>query len=147
MDDLPATLSIVAECLADAPGVRSFKVGRTLEGIARPDKLVVYLSHRDDLLEAARQLGPALSGLHAHGVPFTAEISGDGMLSWGIDPPEGRSASRGGSWRAWVTERLAEYLAAAGPGATAEPWRVALERLRLDGIDVRTWVPSAGAVR
>jgi hypothetical protein len=149
IDDLSTTVSIVAECLADAPGVRSFKVGRTLEGIARPDKLVAYVTNREELLEASRRLRPALSGLRAHGVPFTAGITTDGMLSWGIDPPARRSGSRGGSWRAWVTDRLAEYLADADgePRGSTEPWQVALERLRLDGIDVRTWVPAAGAVR
>ena len=60
----------------------------------------------------------SLGSCPAHGVPFTAEISPDGLLSWGADPP-GRSFSDGAdstSWRMWVTRRLAEYLTVAGPG-------------------------------
>jgi hypothetical protein len=45
-----------------------------------------------------------------------------------------------------VAGRLAEYLTlgrTAG-GDAGEPWRFALQRLRLSGIDTQTWVPTAG---
>jgi hypothetical protein len=91
-----------------------------------------------------------VQGLRPHGVPFTAAIAADGMLSWGTDPPGNRSGTGGGSWRSWVTGRLADYLAAARPtpseGVPVEPWQIALERIRLDGVDTDTWVPRPGVV-
>ena len=45
-----------------------------------------------------------------------------------------------------MTERLAGHLAAvrgADP-SELEPWRFALERLRLSGIDTETWAPTGG---
>ena len=80
------------------------------------------------------------------GVPFTAEIGGEGLLSWGVDPAQERHrlAWEGPvSWRLFVTSRLARALLHArhesGPGL--EPWRFALERLRLEGVDISTWTP------
>jgi hypothetical protein len=175
VEELPRTVEAVASTLADAPGVASWKIGRTIDGLTRPDKLVAYFERQHDLVAAASRLGPALSGTPAHGVPFTAGITTDGLLSWGIDPPRAGGGPSGlsGSWRSWVTERLADYLVAArasadegspvgqGPlgerrregvpdesdGNAPEPWQVALARLRLDGVDVDTWVPTSGAVR
>ena len=147
IDALAGALGTVAESLAHAPGVSAFKVGADLVGICRPDKLVVYFDRLDDLQRAAAQLEQRLNGCPAHGVPFTAPVSADGLLSWGADPPapspvEGESLT---SWRMWVTERLAEYLVVAresGAG-TIEPWQFALERLRLSGIDTDTWAPAS----
>ena len=49
------------------------------------------------------------------------------------------------SWRFWIAARLAEYLAASDANANDESRsRFALERLALDGVDTRTWVPAAG---
>ena len=46
------------------------------------------------------------------------------------------------SWRLWVTNRLAVALVAARrDGAAVEPWRYALARAELDGVDVATWAP------
>jgi hypothetical protein len=147
-DDMPAAIAVVADVLAEAPGAVSFKVGRTADGLTRPDKLVAYFGRQDDLLEAARRLGPMLAGLRPHGVPFTAGVTADGMLSWGVDPPGRGSGTGARSWRGWVTGRLGEYLVgAAAEGGSVPPWRVALERIRLDGVDVETWVPAAGTVR
>ena len=141
----PAAVRIVAETLADARGTTGFKIGRDLDGLCRPDKLVAYFARLEDLHEAAALLGPRVAECPPHGVPFTAPIDPEGLLSWGIDPPRRRNRSPGSSsWRLWVVTRLAEYLAAAR-GATAEGWQFALERLRLDGVDTSTWVPTKAA--
>lgn len=145
IEALPAALEAVADVLRGAPGVAAFKVGEDVAGVCRPDKLVAYFDRLEDLHEAAGRLRERLAGCPAHGVPFTAAISGDGLLSWGADPPPATSAGRSGSWRLWVAQRLAEYLlhgrrADDGP----EPWRFALERLRLAGIDTDTWAPRSG---
>jgi hypothetical protein len=146
--ELKNATAAVASSLATARGLRAFKVGADVRGICRPDKLIVYFDHLEDLKTGADTLLEQLAGCPAHGVPFTAEISPDGLLSWGADPSARSFADRvdGMSWRMWVTQRLAEYLTVAGQAerGTLEPWQFALERLRLSGIDTDTWVPASG---
>jgi hypothetical protein len=88
-----------------------------------------------------------LSGCPLHGVPFTAELAGGGLLSWGIDPPAEKQTVpwlERESWRLWVANRLASalLLAKTSTKADIQPWRFALERLRLEGVDTQTWAPS-----
>jgi hypothetical protein len=129
----------------------SLKVGSDLYGLLRPDKIVAYFESLDHLQTTADRLRDELQGCPAHGVPFTAELTPDGLLSWGIDPPPGRPIPgwrERESWRLWVTNRLATALLAArttGPAAV-EPWQFALERLRADGVDPVTWIPTESAV-
>jgi hypothetical protein len=120
-----------------------FKLGVGAGGCLRPDKLVAYFSDFDALAEGASRLRRSLSGMPAHGVPFTAEITRDGLLSWGIDPPQtnGLAWTRGESWRLWLARRLASALLQAGN--VAEPWRFAIERLRLEGVDTESWTPDS----
>jgi hypothetical protein len=72
------------------------------------------------------------------------------MVSWGADPTVERNVPawlERQSWRLWVTNRLAVALAQAmqqhdqDPAATPEPWKFAVDRLSLDGIDPATWTP------
>ena len=124
----------------------SFKIGKDLSGLLRPDKLVVYFPSMEAYQETVALLKQKLSGLPAHGVPFTAEIAGEGLLSWGIDPPVEEQVfhgPEGESWRLWVTNRLATALltAKADLSDKVEPWQFALERLRLDGVDTESWTP------
>jgi hypothetical protein len=124
----------------------SFKIGKDLSGLLRPDKLVVYFPSMEAYQETVVLLKQKLSGLSAHGVPFTAEIAGEGLLSWGIDPPVEEQVfhgQEGESWRLWVTNRLATALltAKADLSDKVEPWQFALERLRLDGVDTESWTP------
>jgi hypothetical protein len=141
VEALPTALEVLAAALVRTRGVQAFKVGADLAGISRPDKLIAYFEHIEDLYQAADRLSDHLAGCPAHGVPFTATITSDGLLSWGADPPATRT-----SWRMWVAARLAEYLTLgrATGGEADEPWRFALQRLRLSGIDTETWVPTAG---
>jgi hypothetical protein len=141
-DSLPEVLSITLEVLAHCRGVRAVKLARGLSGILRPDKLVAYFSGVDDLRAAAEQLAARTEGRNAHGVPFTASVTVDGLLSWGLDPPPDSSLP---SWRQWLTRRLAGYLMAAQAKPTkngVEPRQFALDRLGLDGVDTETWVPD-----
>ena len=82
----------------------------------------------------------------------SAEISGDGLLSWGMDPPaQGRVVAwhEQESWRLWVARRLALAMVGARSTGSAElsPAEFALERLRHDGVDVDGWTPSASLWR
>jgi hypothetical protein len=143
----------IAAALA-AAGAPQFKVGADAAGLLRPDKIVAYFPDFEALAGAAELLGEALAGVPAHGVPFTAEIAGGGLLSWGVDPPRGEGLPWAGhgqeSWRLWLTHRLARALIsarAASPPAAGqagvEPWRFAIERLRLEGVDTNAWTPGA----
>ena len=146
MAELKAVIATVASSLTAARGVRAFKVGFSVAAICRPDKMVVYFDRLDDLQAGASMLIERLDGCPAQGVPFTAEIARDGLLSWGADPPTRAAANGTGgmSWRMWVTHRLAEYLTTTGNSdcGELEPWEFALRRLRLSGIDTDTWVPA-----
>jgi hypothetical protein len=133
----PDAFGAIAGALAETRGVKAFKVGAEVAGLCRPDKLVAYFDRLDDVREGAERIRARLDGCPAHGVPFTAAITLDGLLSWGTDPPVSGQVS----WRLWVSERLAEYLEDAA--GEAEPWHYALERLRLAGIDTETWVPTS----
>jgi hypothetical protein len=125
-----------------AARARQFKVGRDAAGLLRADKIVSYFPSFERLAEAAEAVVKRLAGVPVQGVPFTSEIGGGGLLSWGMDPPRSeRTWSLGESWRHWLALRLArDLLAARQAGAD---WRFALERLRLEGIDTDTWTPGA----
>lgn len=144
---LKETLDRLQVLLSNQP-VQQFKVGADAEGLLRPDKIVVYFSELESLNRAGQKLVEGLQGIPAQGVPFSAEIGCDGLLSWGLDPPAPRSNSTltpRVSWRLWVTNLLARGVAAAkqaklAPGPARQ---FALDRLKLEGVDVETWVPSA----
>ena len=139
---LPSALAIAAEVLAAGTPAIAFKTGKDLPGICRPDKFVVYFDRLDDLQAAAEKFRDRLAGHPAHGVPFTAAITDDGLLSWGADPPA-YGGSPSSSWRLWVARRLAEHLTSARRSrGSLEPWLFALERLRVGGVDVDTWIPT-----
>jgi hypothetical protein len=123
-----------------------FKAGNDASGLLRSDKIVIYFWTLDDLQETAQQLAARLPGCEAQGVPFTAAIGESGLLSWGIDPLPDTGVlewQEKESWRLWVTNRLATALLMAKSAPNAgrlEPWRYALERLRLENVDTDTWI-------
>jgi hypothetical protein len=143
---LPESFGAILEALG-AARAGQFKIGAGAAGLLRPDKIVAYFPSFERLAEAAEAVQSRLGGVPAQGVPFTSEIAGDGLLSWGMDPPVSEGAWGGReSWRLWLTHRLARALLAARGAASEElePWRFALERLRLEGIDTGSWTPAAG---
>lgn len=151
---LAESFGAVLEALT-AARASQFKIGADAGGLLRPDKIVAYFPSYERLAAAAGAVLEHLDGAPAQGVPFSAEIGGGGLLSWGVDPPdEERSVPGSGgreSWRLWVAQRLAWALLAArrerkekGPGAEdVQPWRFALDRVRLEGVDTATWAPGA----
>ena len=139
-------LRAAVEILSDFPVAR-LKVGSDIYGLLRPDKVVAYFKTRQDALVAAAELGSALAGLPAHGVPFTAAIDASGLVSWGLDPPRSEAVlawQERESWRLWVTNRLAAALLSARNSQSdgVEPWQFAIERLRLAGVDPDSWTPT-----
>jgi hypothetical protein len=144
-EELPQALPAVVEALT-ATAAPLFKVGADARGLVRPDKIVVYLSDVDETATVAGALGAALAGVAAHGVPFSAELAGDGVLSWGGDPPKEDApiGRRSESWRLSVCRRLAEHLVAAQRAHLSDvrPVDFALARLAVDGVDVGSFSPA-----
>ncbi|KQX69457.1 hypothetical protein [Streptomyces sp. Root1310] len=127
----------------DAAG---WKAGNDCYGVLRPDKLIVYLDSMDAVFSLADDLRRALAGMSVHGVPFTADLGGDGLLSWGVDPPrfsKGSGAFLSDSWRTWLTHRLAATLWEAARRGVPDVIDVALRRLDAVGVDARTWTPAS----
>jgi hypothetical protein len=120
--------------------VRSFKVGRGIEGLLRPDKIVAYFEDRTHMEDVARVLDRSLRRCPAQGVPFTAEAGGKGLLSCGVDPPAGEAAT---SWRAWITNRLATSLTTHHNLPGVDCVAAALEDLRQAGVDPERWLLTA----
>jgi hypothetical protein len=145
VEHLADALPRIVEVLTATSAAR-FKVGAAAAGLLRPDKVVVHLRDAAELSEVAAALSTALDGIRPHGVPFSAELAGDGLLSWGGDPPAEMGPVGGGeeSWRSSVCRRLAEHLAAAqaAPVGRIEPAAYALARLATDGVDVAEFAPS-----
>jgi len=132
---LAETFPVVADVFTRL-SVRSFQVGRGIEGLLRPDKLIAYFDDRDALDRVAKVLGKRLANCAAQPVPFTAEAGGDGLLSWGTDPPLG---GNGLSWRSWITGQLAEGLRLARPATASESVAAALRHVAAQGVESGTW--------
>lgn len=140
--DLPEAVSACITASTGLPVV-GIKYGLDVYGMLRPDKLVVYLAELDAVEVLAKRLLAVIGGLRTHGVPFTAELGGNGLISWGIDPPrDSEAATLGGSWRQWITRVLALGLTSPDEPAT-EPWERALRGLAKAGVDPLTWAPKA----
>ncbi len=124
-----------------------WKIGKGMQGLLRPDKIVVYFRQFSDLQETALSIIANLESCPAHGVPFTAEMAGDGLLSWGVDPPADAGLWSGPeSWRVKICNRLAlaltQAFAQGGNSESVSPSAFALERLRREGIDTTNWTPG-----
>ncbi len=137
-EELRAGFSALVRSVTESAAFH-FKVGRDAYGLLRPDKMVAYFWDFADLQAAAASLLEKLEGCPAQGVPFTAEIGGEGLISWGVDPPVASQSVpwlERESWRSRVCNLLATALAV---GKTPE---FAMERLRVEGIDPGTWAPN-----
>lgn len=146
---LPEVFGPVVDALL-AAGCTQFKVGLDAYGLLRPDKLVAYFDRLDQIQRAAELIRAACPRAAAQGVPFTAAIGDDGLLSWGMDPPRfeqllGAQSAR--SWREWITNRLAVYIVAARESGAGDVADFVLHRLTIDGVDTTTWTPSAAIWR
>jgi hypothetical protein len=143
LEHLPAVFEVAVDAFAKAHCAR-FKLGRGAFGVLRPDKLVAYFSGLDALQQAAESIRTSSAGAVAQGVPFTAPIDADGLLSWGMDPPRFEQVLQSQqfqSWRQWLTSRIAVYTLTAREGGADVPLFVR-NRVELDGVDPVTWNPD-----
>lgn len=127
--------------------VPRFKIGADMAGLLRPDKIVAYVDSFDHVERVAQRLAHRLSDTAPHGVPFTAELGGDGLLSWGMDPYDKPifQWQTSASWRLWITNHLAGALLAArlSHDRTVAPHRFAMDRLQVLGVDTNSWTPTS----
>lgn len=144
-----AVVSAVAEV-----GAPRFKIGSDVYGLLRSDKIVIYTPERSMIDALASHIAAALTGVEAHGVPFTAALTDDGLLSWGVDPAptakiSGWTSSNDRSWRLFVVRALANALERQRRDEPThpEPWAFALDRLRFEGVDPTTWTPNEAVFR
>jgi len=150
--DFTKTLRIVADVFSEHDGV-SFKIGSGIAGLVRPDKIVAYFTDKDTLIEVVQKAIPKLQHITAQGVPFTAQCTSDGLLSWGVDPhcnnEQGETERK--SWRQWVVEKIAESLASMDHTyrnlSTSEIINIILDRLELEGVDLNSFGPNSSWIR
>lgn len=145
VDGLPAAVTELLAAL-ESVGGRQFKMAATAAGLLRPDKVVAYFDDLERLRAVADRLSGRLAGMSAHGVPFTAGIDADGLLSWGVDPPAAArplSWMPQQSWRSWIASTVAGAILEAKrhPG-TVSPAQFVRERLVLDEVDPDRWAPT-----
>jgi hypothetical protein len=148
LGDLPKVFAFAIEALAQADCPR-FKLGRSVHGLLRPDKLVAYFSQLEALHRAAALIADSAGQAAAQGVPFSAPIDPAGLLSWGMDPPRFERVLEEQaelSWRQWLSERVAVYaVAARASGGEAQAF--VRHRIALDGVDPFDWTPLLGIWR
>jgi hypothetical protein len=143
---LPQVLERLPEIL-EGTAVDSFKVGSGLHGILRPDKCVIYLSDQKALQPLASRMKEEFQSIPGHGVPFTAFLRDDGLISWGSDPlgSTGWTGWMGAeSWRSWVVSRLAAALVQARAAGLRGPSAIqfAVDRVALEGVHPSSWSPA-----
>jgi len=147
LESIPDVLPTIMDVFADKR-VRLFRMGADLANLCRADKIVADLDSFEQVEEVGRALDERLGDVSAQGVPFTADLCRDGLVSWGMDPHQPRvlAGHEYVSWRRWITNRLASALLDARdmPHSGVEPWRFALQRVRQEGIDTGTWTPLSG---
>lgn len=143
--DIPEVLTTALRIVSEM-FVPAFKIGANLEGLLRPDKLILYFPTFEELKRAASKIEDEIMGIKPHGVPFTASIGSSDILSWGRDPPshlQPLSWTDKQSWRVWVTTRIASslLLSRATRPTSLSPLSAALNYLWFCGVDPQTWIP------
>lgn len=121
----------------------TFKTSCHPRGLLRPDRMVIYAETYEAIDILGTALVRALAGIRAQGVPFTASFSESDFLSWGCDPPMS-VRHFGGSWRRWVTKKLAGYLHTSDSATAEGRVKFALDCITREGVDTIKWTPSNG---
>lgn len=108
-EDLLEHLKTLSALLSKSP-CHSFKIGRDLPNLLRPDHFVCYFTTQEEALATCEKLLPLTNKKVAtHYVPFTSPLPNQHIISWGIDHPIEDNQN---SWRQWVCNMLANLLTA-----------------------------------
>lgn len=137
--NVPLVMQAAGKVLASIKDM-SFKVGRGIEGLARPDKMIAYFSSYDLLSEAADRILEETKGVEAQGVPFSVAIDSAGLLSWGMDvyTTEGENQS----WRQWMVNSIIQSIGDGNMRTPDEAWTDVSMALHNEGIDPWTFIPN-----
>jgi hypothetical protein len=141
-DYLPEAFGRAVEVYTSA-ATASFKLSRRPRALLRPDRLVAYCQTRAAVEELVDKLA-GVAKLPVHGVPFTASQAEGAAVSWAQDPPSA-VAGYAGSWRRWITRKLAGYLHASDSSSAAGRAAFALGQLGADGVDTTAWIRPSEA--
>jgi hypothetical protein len=125
--------------LLTGTAVPALKVAREVDYLVRPDKLIAYFDDPAEMREVAAELRKRLQGVTAQGVPFTPFLEPNGLLSWGMDPPNEIEAT---SWRGWLCRELARAMVTANTADPNERIQAALHHIRQQGVDTQSWEPT-----
>lgn len=143
-EQMPAVLRILFPVLANSEAF-SCKAGATVQNLLRPDKLIVYFRHYNDLCCTASALQQKLADCGVQGTPFTCQLDNRGLLSWGLDPasPTEADGEETGSWRTEVTEQLALAILQAKEGNTSVEQSLPFLKAKLQtaGVNMADWSP------
>jgi hypothetical protein len=101
----------VGASLGASKDCATLKFARTHDGTLRPDKIVIYTNSFAHTRKVATSVLFEVGDIGAHGVPFTAELGGDGLLSWAMDPTS-IELRRFSSWRVWISQMLVRCIVA-----------------------------------
>ena len=142
IEDLPLLFSKSLPIITGSTAI-SFKIGSSLGGLLRPDKMVVYFDDFNSLVDAAALLEKECNTVRAQGVPFSSQLDARGLLSHGEDPlmidfPEKIDT---GSWRVIVSNELASAIILSKAAQLNWNQSVAFAKARLlcAGIDMNNW--------
>jgi hypothetical protein len=139
IEQIPRIFELAVRILS-ASDAFSFKIGSTIEGLIRPDKMVAYFYNKEAMMDVAGLLSKELDDVTAHSVPFTAQIDKSGVLSWGIDPSDSEvlSSVEAGSWRMKVTDQLALAIGQAQADQLDLPRAIQFVRTKLLTLGIST---------
>lgn len=137
-DSRAAFASVTETCCTLA--VPAFKIGADVDGILRPDKIVLYFATLEATAAAAAELRRHLDGCGVQGVLFSQPLDERGLLSRAADPlAQPLETAEGNSWRMYVASCAARSLKLASMQAVTPGPPDLLLNLRLSGIDPNDW--------
>jgi hypothetical protein len=139
--DATKTLATTLPVLRDAR-VLSLKVARGENGLARPDKIVVYVNSENHRVSVCGALSQVLMPRQDQPIPFAFSCDSASGLYGGMDPPKSFAHGEDGfprSWRAWISQVLAKGLCLGAQAGLAEPWRAAFAMAKIAGVEPGIW--------
>jgi hypothetical protein len=138
-DDLPKAFRIVRDHVSDSEA-HAMKVGRTLSGMLRSDKFIVYFREVTPAFEFASEMSEKLHSCRSYGVPFSYQVNPDvPVVSMGVDPPPVLGEKN--SWRLYIANRLALAIQGAKRMKEKDPKTYIQTYMDMLGIDCRKWRP------